>query len=106
MSTMRPSPEIDAEIAALKAIKPRVPERSFFGDDNHAAIDAQIAVLTERMSVDDVYSRFGVDDTAEPDIEDHSEHELDSAVSACDWMRGLLATDEQSPSQGWGDIAK
>lgn len=106
MSTMRTTLEIDAEIAALKALKPRVRERSFFGDDNHAAIDAQIAVLTERMSMDDVYSRFGQDDTKECDIEEHSEHELDCALNARDWMCGALAADEQSPSQSWGDLAK
>lgn len=106
MSTMRTTQEINAEIAALKAIKPSVRERSFFGDDNHAAIDAQIAVLTERMSMDEVYSRFGEDDSMDCDIDQPTEHELDCALNAHNWMSGALASDEQSPSESWGDLAK
>ena len=33
------------EVQRLRKLKPMVPELSDFGDDNHAAIDAQIAVL-------------------------------------------------------------
>lgn len=49
----KPTPEqIELEIARLKAVHPQVPTHSFFGDDNRAAIDAQIRVLEEGMSLD------------------------------------------------------
>ena len=54
MSTTKPTSEqIAAEIALLQAVHPKVPTHSFFGDDNRAAIDAQIRVLQERMSLDE-----------------------------------------------------
>lgn len=46
--------QVDAEIAALEALKPLSKRYSAFGDDNHAAIDIQIAALKKRWSYDDV----------------------------------------------------
>ena len=42
---MRVKKQIDKEIAALKKMKPNVRRSSAFGDNHHAAIDAQIDVL-------------------------------------------------------------
>lgn len=96
MSKRKTQEQIDAEVAALVAVKPKVRETNAFGDDNHAAIDAQLAVLRERMSHDDVYDAYGDEDSEEFD-----QHTLDAALSAHDWMVGTLAADEGSPSEGW-----
>ena len=47
MSKRKTEEQISAEIAALVALKPKVRQRTAFGDDNHAAIDAQLAVLRD-----------------------------------------------------------
>lgn len=74
--------EIKAEIEALRFIKPKVRRVSFFGDDNHARIDAEILVLEKDMTEDQIYERFenkeNSDDCAT----------LDSALDARRWMDG------------------
>ena len=103
MSTTKPTTEqIAAEIALLQAVHPKVPTHSFFGDDNRAAIDAQIRVLQERMSLDEVHDTFG-ELTADGDF---SQNTLDCALTAHDWLNGDLAADEASPAFGWEGIAR
>ena len=103
MSTTKPTSEqIAAEIALLQAVHPKVPTHSFFGDDNRAAIDAQIRVLQERMSLDEVHDTFG-ELTADGDF---SQNTLDCALTAHDWLNGDLAADEASPAFGWDGIAR
>ena len=76
---MRSGEEINAEIKALEAIKPSVLRSSAFGDDHHAAIDAQLRVLREKMSDDRISNFFGDDD---------SHYEYDSAMDARRWLDG------------------
>lgn len=84
--------EVAAEIAALQAVKTQVPKYSHFGDNNHAAINAQIAVLTERMTRDQVRARFPEDGA----------DKLFMALIAADWMEGdLVGPDDTLPSQDW-----
>ena len=71
-------------------------ERTAFGDDNHAAIDAQLAVLRERMSSEQVYDAYGDEGADEFD-----QHTFDAALSAHDWMTGALASDEDAPAASW-----
>jgi hypothetical protein len=90
--TPKTDAQIAAEIEALRALKPKVPARSHFGDDNHAAIDAQIAVLTERMTKAQVRERFPEDGM----------DKLFMALIAADWMHGdLVGADDTPPSQDW-----
>lgn len=106
--TPKTDAQIEAEIAALEAIKPGVRERTFFGDDNHAAIDAQIRVLRERMDSGKLHDVFGdpaesMDgDEIDDDAIDFDQHALDSALEALDWMTG--DSDQQSPSEGWKNV--
>lgn len=101
--TTKPTPEqIATEIARLKAVQPLVPTHSFFGDDNRAAIDAQIKVLEDSMSLNDVHDAYG-EDTVEREF---SQSTLDAALTAHDWMQGQLGPDEDSPAFGWEAIAK
>lgn len=103
MSKVRPTPEqVAAEIARLKAVHPRVPTHSVFGDDNRAAIDAQIRVLEEGMTLDEVHDTFG----ELTDEGDFSQNTLDCALTAHDWLHGLLAADEAAPAAGWQGIAR
>jgi hypothetical protein len=96
MSMRKTEEQINAEIAALMKIKPNVRERTIFGDDNHAAIDAQVAVLRDRMSSDKVYNDYGDEDS-----DDFDQYTLDAALSAHDWMTGALASDEDAPAASW-----
>lgn len=104
MRTMPTPDQVAAEIELLKGLKPRVRPVSAFGDDNRAAIEAQIAVLTERMSLDDVYDRFGVG--AFLDEDEFDQYALDSALVAHDWLHGLRAADEESPAKTWEGLTQ
>ena len=93
---MKPTPtEIIAEAKILDTIRPKVPQYSAFNDDNHAAINAQIEVLENRMDLSDIDWK---DDTQE-----WSRHEVESAREALDWMDGET---EDKPSDGWMPLIK
>lgn len=82
--------EVNAEIAALLALKPRVRHFSKFQDDNHAAIDAQVQVLSRRMAQTELNAAFAA-----------NEHNFQAAQHAYDWLRvGGLA-----PSTDWQSLA-
>ena len=46
---MRSKEEIKQQIVKLKAARPKVRSHSYFGDDNLAAVDAQIEVLEDYL---------------------------------------------------------
>lgn len=96
MGKMKTKDQINAEVAALVAIKPKVPKRTAFGDDNLAAIDAQLAALRERMSSDEVCDAYGDEESDEFD-----QYTLDAAITAYGWMTGMLAANEESPAASW-----
>lgn len=45
METVRSKEEIEKVIKDLQTMRKNMPHHSMFGDDNHAALDAQIAIL-------------------------------------------------------------
>lgn len=94
---MRTNEEIQAEIKWLKENKPKISRYTLFNDDNHAAIDAQIAVLEDGLGEDDVF------DLAEN--EGWNDHVRDNAMDAAMWIDG---DDELKPSHedNWGSIVK
>lgn len=100
MSNTRPTLQhIKAEIIALKTIKPKVVKQSHFGDDHHAAIEAQIAVLENGYSEDDIYDEWGGDNQS---------HERNSALEALAWMEGDptgILEEFKPPSEGWKSLA-
>ena len=67
---------IKQEIEHLMAIKPTVLRWSFFGDDHHATIDAQIFVLQTTMEEDDIHEEMGHD----------ADNVLDAALAARMWL--------------------
>ena len=98
---MKITSEIEAEIAALTAMKPTVRKFSAFGDNHHKAIDAQVETLTARLDANAVHDSFGEDAMAD----EFSQNELDAALAASDWMLGLAADDEP-PSADWQSLVK
>lgn len=89
--------QINNEINALRTLKPTVPQFTAFGDDNHAAIDAQLDVLEGQLSEDDVYDIYGQPE--DEDGEDFLEQNvLDAALDAVRWVSGQ---DNSAPSSGW-----
>ena len=83
---------VTEQIAALREIKPKVRERSAFGDNHHDSIDAQIEVLeknlTERM-IDD-RSVFEDEDSYDDEDEDRWKTNVrESAYDARHWLDGV-----------------
>lgn len=93
MITKPPPEQIAAEIADLEQIRDKglVSEFSLFGDDNYAAIDAQIMVL--RDGHDAVKAASFCNSVL-------SEYVTGCAQDAQNWRDGV--TDEEPPSAGWG----
>lgn len=93
---------IAAELAALKKMKPDVRRHSAFGDDHHAAIDAQMDVLGKRLSDASIYDRYEPTGDDDVDRDDgRSDSVLSSAIDAKQWMDGELA---DKPSAGWREL--
>jgi len=88
--------QITAEIATLREMQPRVRHYSGFGDDHHAAIDAQVDALTEALSEADVYGKYG--DEANVDFADNV---FRAALDAVDWRAG---DSDEVPSEGWAEL--
>jgi len=76
---MRSQGEIDKQIVSLEALKEKVIPATAFGDDNIAAIDAQIQALREDFDEDDCYQEW-------PDDEDLRLR--DNALEAVAWVCG------------------
>jgi hypothetical protein len=82
--------QIAAELAALQAIKPSLPPESDWGDDISAAVDAQIAVLRDRLTLNEVYEAY-----------QGCTYTLHRALRAHFWAAGKLAATAQSPAAHW-----
>lgn len=91
MTRLRSEKVINKEIEKLKALKPRVRERSGFGDDNHAAIDGQINVLKDHLDIRDI------------DAWPVSSYVRDSAIEAHEW---LWSERKEPPSEGWAELVR
>lgn len=97
--TSRTNEEINAELSRLAKLREIVTAHSAFGDDNHAAIDATMRVLGERMSTEDVSEELDRDDVAD--------YILSEALNAAHWLRGHVWLEGQgaAPSEGWLNMA-
>lgn len=96
---MRSDIEVQAEILALKGQLTRVRRFTFFGDDNQAAINAQIRTLEEGLDENDIYEYFGDPDGMEVVYEEQA------ALDAYNW---LWETDDEleAPSVGWETLCE
>lgn len=99
MKSWQTDEAIADELAMLRSLKGKVRRTNAFGDDHRAAIDAQCAVLAERMSMDQIHDSYG-----DEDADGFAQNVLDDAISACDWMTGELAVDEGKPSDEWAEL--
>jgi len=81
---MKMQEQIKKEIKALETVRPKVRPYSIFGDDNLAALDAQIEVLENNWDNNEIYDKY--------DRIDSSEHILESALAARQWI-----DDEENP---------
>lgn len=94
---MTQTPEaIQNEIAKLKEIQPRIRPRTAFGDDNHAAIGAQILVLELGLDDDGIWDRW-------PEEEDDA-HVRGAAQEAMCWRDG--DEDAELPSDSWAGLVR
>jgi hypothetical protein len=77
--------QIEAEIKKLTQIKPNVRKTSVFGDNHWDAIDAQIEVLKNYWTEDDVYDNF----PSQEDLESRADHgeEIDDIIAYPDNVR-------------------
>jgi len=89
---MKTKKQIKKEIEALKTVRPKVRLHSMFGDDNLAALDAQIEVLENNWDGNDIYDKY--------DHADFSEYILESALDARQWIDDLL-TEVDSLAEDW-----
>mgnify|MGYP000880969128 CR=1 FL=1 len=86
--------QIESEIKKLAKIQQMVLPYSAFGDDHRAAIAAQIVVLEERLTEDDVWDRYG----------DDAENIRENAEEAARWLEG--DTDEKTLSENWACLVQ
>ena len=86
--------EIASEIATLKKMKPTVLRSSVFGDNHHAAIDAQVQVLSDRMDENESEDAFG----------DDSDNIRSAARDAAMWLAG--EAENGAPSEGWKSLVR
>jgi hypothetical protein len=102
----KPTPKaIATEIQALKELLPSVRRYTAFGDDNHAAIRAEIAVIEENLDNDAIYERFQpIDDEGEPDESGNNRGELDAALGARWWLDSEKGSER--PSIGWKPLVQ
>lgn len=87
---MKTEEEIKKEIKALKAVRPKVRPHSMFGDDNLAALDAQVDVLENDLDNDDIHDKY--------DHVGSSEYVFESALHARDWVD---ENETESLAGGW-----
>lgn len=76
MAFTRTEQEIKEAIQKLEDNKSNLPEFSFFGDNNHKAIDAMVKVLSNRQDYSDVYD------------EGYNEHTESAAIDAVNYLNG------------------
>ncbi len=92
----RDAQQVDVEVNALRLARGRVARYTTFHDDNHAAIDAQIKVLCERMPLEAVQAAWG-DDA----VETFEQHVLDAAIEAAEWIVASADAGHDSLSARW-----
>lgn len=90
---MKTEKQIKKEIKALKTVRPNVRPYSAFGDNNLAALDAQVKVLEENLNNDRIYDVY--------DHCDSSEYVLESALAARQWIDDEEDPDDGDLGDGW-----
>jgi hypothetical protein len=90
--TPRTAAEIAAEPIALNELLSQVPPTTCFGDDNREAINAQIRVIEENMTLDKLLMEY----------EEGNAHIFNSALDALEW----LSDDGLPLSEHWSEMVE
>jgi hypothetical protein len=80
--------EITRELALLEQYKTLIPQRSAFGDENRAQIDAQIDVLKNNLTDAQITWQYDADETAE-EYQDGDQEIYQAADYARQWLDGV-----------------
>jgi hypothetical protein len=92
MPKSKPSKKrIQEEIKKLSEMLPKVKKYSIFGDNNREAIEAQIGVLKENLSEEDIAQSYG-------DVD----YQYGCALNARNWLNGNF--DYETLSENWRPI--
>jgi hypothetical protein len=89
--------QIEAEIETLRTMKPTVLMESMFGDNHHDAIDAQIDVLANGLTEDDIYDIFVP--LEEDPLKGCADNVRDAMLEAAQWVNG--ESEDGAPSKNW-----
>lgn len=90
--------QIKTEIALLKALKPKVPQRNYFGESNWQKIDAAIETLEESFDEEAIDSFTQFEDGSGGDDAKWTMEVASAARDACQWAAG---EETDPPSKGW-----
>ena len=94
MGKPRTEKQIRAEVEILQEMKPKIRHYSGFGEDNHAMVDAQIRVLKDKMTDDQIWDAW-------PTEEKDTEIRL-NAQEAMRWAKG---EEKNPPHVEWEPLA-
>jgi len=100
--------QINNEVAKLEKLKGKIQKTSAFGDNHVDAIEAQVRVLKERLTDQQIEDKSHHEDEDEDD--EHAEDESlwkqnvrDAAMDARNWLTGQV---KEPPSKGWLSLVK
>lgn len=88
---MRTKEQIEQEVKKLEEIKPKVRQFSVFGDDNHAAIEVQIAVLKGELNENGIFNKY-----------EDNDHLRDNGLEALAWMQE--ESEVESLAEEWATL--
>ena len=88
--------QVHEQIVKLREIRTKVQPMSLFRENHHAAIDAQVEVLKERLTASDVFDRA--------DERNWPNNARDAALEAADWLAGETSSEYADPATSWQDL--
>ena len=102
MSKLQTKSEIKKQIKWLETNKTKVRHHTVFGDDHWDAIEAQLRVLREEMSEEDIFDKFQLAKNPDDEGDNIVEENVQSAaLEARRWMDG---EEETSPIENWKSL--
>lgn len=99
---MRTQSEIDEQIKWLEENKRKIQRRNVFGEDNWAKLDAELTVLKEQLTEEDVWDRSA----GEGEEDDSKEWDFVTGEAARDAAMWLAGDTDDSPSENWSVLVK
>lgn len=97
----KPSPEtVQAQIDWLEENRDKIPQYNAFAESLQDKIDAELEVLKEDLSEDDIYDKSVEEEDADPEEcgRDWSHAQRNSALDVRQWLDGEC---DESPEDNW-----